>query len=125
MYDAISRDMCVLKCLQAGVGKFGFISPRVHASTHEPGNNTRSLQPPTNQISTVMWQDLQFSQSLGAWWPLRLPPSSTHTKRSHKRTETLVYRDLISCHPGRYVSDHKQAGVEKFMLITGLFTFVT
>ena len=65
MYDAISRDGCVSTSLlvcrretEKHVGEIWFhLSPRVHASTHEPGSTRDSLQPPYNlqmNLSTVM-----------------------------------------------------------------------
>ena len=109
-------DVCLCFKVFAGakrkehVGDFLFhLSPRVHASTHEPGNTRYLFNEHTHRDVT----DLQCSQTLGALVAVApFPPSSTHTKRSHERTQTLVYRDLISRHPGRYVSDHKQAGGE-------------
>ena len=130
-----SPEMCVSRCLQASVGKFGF-SPRVHASTHEPGN-TRDLSnfpqfhkrayPPRCDRFTTFPNSRCLGGRCALFPPSSTHTSSTHTKRSHERTETLVYRDLISCHPGRYVSDHKQArpGLKKFMLTVTLFAPVT
>jgi len=53
--------------------------------------------------------DLQRFQTLGALVAVASFAPFLHTDGP----KTLVYRDLISRHPGRYVSDHKQAGGER------------
>lgn len=113
MYDAISRDSCVslLQSVCRSETKSMWesscfiYSPRVHASTHEPGN-TRYL---FNEHTRCDVTDLQRFQSLSALVAVAPFPPFLHTDGP----KTLVYRDLISRHPGRYVSDHKQAGDER------------
>lgn len=112
MYDAISRDccVCVSLCLFAGVEtgracERGFVSAPLLEFMHLP-TNPETHQILFNEHTHCDVTDLRFSQTLGAWWPLRLFAPFLHTDGP----KTLVYRDLISRHPGRYIPDHKQAG---------------
>ena len=136
MMPSPEMDVCPRLCLFAG-GKrrsmwerFGFISllefmhlptnPEAHGILFNPLQFTYEL------IHCDV-TDLRFSQTLGAWWPLRLFPLPPHTpSEATNGPQTLVYRDLISRHPGRYVSDHKQPGGGKeVMFISRLFASIT
>ena len=65
MYDAISRDVC-LEVFAGQRGKVPFhLSPRVYASTHEPGN-THYLFNDHTHCGQCDVTDLQYSQTLGA-----------------------------------------------------------
>lgn len=129
--------MCVhvSACLQERNGKAcgrGLVSslssssciyPRTRKHTGFSSNPLRF----TDELIHCDVTESRFSQTLGAWWPLRLSPLPPHTpSEATNGPQTLVYRDLISRHPGRYVSDHKQAVGERKMVITMmLFASIT
>jgi hypothetical protein len=82
-------DVCL--CLFAGakrkrhVGE-GFVSalsPRVHASTHEPGNTRYLFNEHTHRDVT----DLQCSQTLGALVAVAPFPPFLHTHQAKPRTD--------------------------------------
>ena len=109
--------MCV-SAWRVFAGNFCFISLLLEFMRLPTNPEAHFFNLSQTNIYTVMRRDYH-SQTLGAWWPLRrssplLPP--------HGPTQNAgVPRFDIAPHPGRYVSDHKQAGGGKSMLISRLF----
>jgi hypothetical protein len=109
MYDAISRDaVSLLVCRRSEakhVGEFRFSS--LLEFMHLPTNPEHKLLHfpcsycDVTGIRITGFPKLSVSGGRCAFSPLPL-----HTDRP----KTLVYRDLISRHPGRYVSVHNETG---------------
>ena len=123
MYDAISRDaVSLLVCRPAAsVGNVvGFSS--LLEFMHLPTNpEHKLLHFPHNKCDVTRLSAIPNSRCLVAVAPFLPLPFFLHTDRP----KTLVYRDLISRHPGRYVSHHKRAGARGVShFITRLFASV-
>lgn len=85
-YDAISRDVC-LEVFAGQRGKVSFhLSPRVHASTHEPGN-TRCFFNEHTHCGQCGVTDSQYSQTLGALVAVAPFSPFLHTHQAKPRTD--------------------------------------
>ena len=119
MYDAISRDaVSLLVCRPAAsVGNVvGFSS--LLEFMHLPTNpEHKLLHFPHNKCDVTRLSAIPNSRCLVAVAPFSFPLLPPHGPTQNAGGPRID----IAPHPGRYVSDHKQAGGGKSMLISRLF----